>query len=91
MIIMLEHLKRAKQIPTDKPVDEDKEKVPSEKEHDVEEETRLLSRHAEANKDLPQEEKSASAGQDRILRLFAEKVRWKRVKFFFTLHLGHLQ
>lgn len=77
MIIMLEHLKRAKQIPTDKPVDEDedKEKVPSEKEHDVEEETRLLSRHAEANKDLPQEEKSASAGQDRILRLFAEKVR----------------
>lgn len=72
---LLEHLKRAKQIPTDKPVDEDKEKVPSEKEHDVEEETRLPSRHAEANKDLPQEEKSASAGQDRILRLFAEKFK----------------
>lgn len=77
MIRTIELPKKVKQLPSTEPEKEEEEeqKVSSEKEHDDEEEVRLHSAHAEAGKDLPQEEKSTSAGQNRVLTLFAEKVR----------------
>lgn len=86
MIRTIEFPKKVKQLPSTEPEKEEEEqKVSSEKEHD-DEEVRLHSAHAEAGRDLPQEEKSTSAGQNRVLTLFAEKVRWKLVKFLFILH-----
>lgn len=79
MIRTIELPKKVKQLPSTEPEKEEEEqKVSSEKEHDDEEEVRLHSVHAECEctgKDLPQEEKSTSAGQNRVLTLFAEKVR----------------
>lgn len=77
MIRTIELPKKVKQLPSTEPEKEEEEeqKVSSEKEHDDEEEVRLHSAHAEAGKDLPQEEKSTSAGQNGVLTLFAEKVR----------------
>lgn len=78
MIRTIEFPKKVKQLPStepDKKKEEEEQKVSSEKEHDDEEEVRLHSAHAEAGRDLPQEEKSTSAGQNRVLTLFAEKVR----------------
>lgn len=67
---------KVKQLPSTEPEKEEEEqKVSSEKEHDDEEEVRLHSAHAEAGRDLPQEEKSTSAGQNRVLTLFAEKFK----------------
>lgn len=74
MIRTIELPKKVKQLPSTEP-EKEEQKVSSEKEHDDEEEVRLHSAHAEAGKDLPQEEKSTSAGQNRVLTLFAEKVR----------------
>lgn len=76
MIRTIELPKKVRQLPSTEPEKEEEEqKVSSEKEHDDEEEVRLHPAHAEAGKDLPQEEKSTSAGQNRVLTLFAEKVR----------------
>lgn len=75
MIRTIEFPKKVKQFPSTEPEKEEEEqKVSSEKEHD-DEEVRLHSAHAEAGRDLHQEEKSTSAGQNRVLTLFAEKVR----------------
>lgn len=75
MIRTIEFPKKVKQLPSTEPEKEEEEqKVSSEKEHD-DEEVRLHSAHAEAGRDLPKEEKSTSAGQNRVLTLFAEKVR----------------